>query len=86
MKRNNVIHEQEIEDNENEYLDLSDFRVPSSNNSLNANENICEEPKSKVDESYNYSDDSVIREAENYCVRMHQINQSKHLHFEYMLR
>ena len=80
---NNAISEQEIEDSVNEDPIYTDFREPSNSDSLNANQNTCEESKSQDDESDNYSVSSVLQDAENHGVRMRQIDQSKHLHFEY---
>ena len=74
----NVISEQEIEDSVNEDPIPPDFRELSNSDSLNANQNTCEESKSRDDESDNYSVQSVLQDAEDHGVRMHQINQSKH--------
>ena len=74
----NVISEQEIEDSVNEDPIPPDFRELSNSDSLNANQNTCEESKSHDDESDNYSVQSVLQDAEDHGVRMHQINQSKH--------
>ena len=80
---NNAISEQEIEDSVNEDPIYTDFREPSNSDSLNANQNTCEESKSQDDESDNYSVSSVLQDAADHGVHMDQINQSKHLHLEY---
>ena len=66
----NVISEQEIEDSVNEDPIPPDFRELSNSDSLNANQNTCEESKSRDDESDNYSVQSVLQDAEDHGVRM----------------